>query len=319
MRKNQRYFIRLAVLTTTLIMSPLSVGEIIFQEDFSGHRVNFSINSANGWSQLWSSEQAKIASGDPDFNGNYVNGTDRYGISGDASHYNEAGIGSAGMDPDLEYHFSFRWKMGPNTDGGGLGFHNSGSETSGKPAIYAFESHHDGKRMLFEGGDDEQVGFTQPEPGAIIDVELVINSTDNYAIVDGVEGLHKGTPQGLMESLDGIFYWHPAKLDNRDGGMVDDIVVSIIDMNPSIPGDANDDGVVDVADLGIVGANFNQIDTIFNQGNFNDDDITDVADLGILGANWTASQATGNASALVPEPTTLSLLMMSVLVAVRRR
>ncbi len=71
--------------------------------------------------------------------------------------------------------------------------------------------------------------------------------------------------------------------------MVDDIVVSIIDMNPSIPGDANDD------------------------------DITDVADLGILGANWTASQATGNASALVPEPTTLSLLMMSVLVAVRRR
>ena len=71
--------------------------------------------------------------------------------------------------------------------------------------------------------------------------------------------------------------------------MVDDIVVSIIDMNPSIPGDANDD------------------------------DITDVADLGILGANWTASQATGNAPALVPEPTTLSLLMMSVLVAVRRR
>ena len=27
----------------------------------------------------------------------------------------------------------------------------------------------------------------------------------------------------------------------------------------------------------------------------------------ILGANWTASQTTGNASALVPEPTTLSL------------
>ena len=139
-------------------------------------------------------------------------------------------------------------------------------------------------------------------------MELVINSTDNYAIVNGVEGLHKGTPQGLMESLDGIFDHHPAKIDNRDGGMVDDIVVSIIDMNPSIPGDANDDGVVDVADLGIVGANFNHIDTTFNQGNFNDDDITDVADLGILGANWTAPQATGNASALVPEPTTLSLL-----------
>ena len=47
------------------------------------------------------------------------------------------------------------------------------------------------------------------------------------------------------------------------------------------------------------------------------DGIVDVADLGILGANWTASEATGNASALVPEQTTLSLLAMSVLV-VRR-
>ena len=28
---------------------------------------------------------------------------------------------------------------------------------------------------------------------------------------------------------------------------------------------------------------------------FNDDGIIDVADVGILGANWTASQATGNA------------------------
>ena len=148
MRKNQRYFIRLAVLTTTLIMSPHSVGEIIFQEDFSGHSVNFSINSANGWSQLWSSEQVKIASGDPDFTGNYANGTDRYGIWGDASHYNEAGIGSTGMDPDLEYHFSFRWKMGGNTHGGGLGFHHNESKNSGKPAIWSYQSVHDEARML---------------------------------------------------------------------------------------------------------------------------------------------------------------------------
>ncbi len=54
-------------------------------------------------------------------------------------------------------------------------------------------------------------------------------------------------------------------------------------------------------------------------GDFNDDGIVDVADLGILGANWTASQATGNASALVPEPTTLSLLAMSVLMVGRQR
>ena len=84
----------------------------------------------------------------------------------------------------------------------------------------------------------------------------------------------------------------------------------------TIPGDANFDGLVDVADLGIVGANFNADDMQWNTGDFNLDGTTDVAD---LGANWTASQTTGNASALVPEPTTLSFLAMSVLVVGRRR
>ena len=87
-----------------------------------------------------------------------------------------------------------------------------------------------------------------------------------------------------------------------------------------LKGDANADGLVDVADLGIVGANFhaNNCDDI-SDGDFNGDGIVDVADLGILGANWTASQSTGNASALVPEPATLSLLAVSVLVVGRRR
>ncbi len=41
---------------------------------------------------------------------------------------------------------------------------------------------------------------------------------------------------------------------------------------------------------------------------------------GVVGANWSASQLTGNASALVPEPATLSLLAMSVMmVGCRRR
>ena len=94
----------------------------------------------------------------------------------------------------------------------------------------------------------------------------------------------------------------------------------VIELGDStVLGDADGDGVVDVADLGVLGANFNQSNMTIADGDFNDDGLVDVADLGILGANWSASQATGNASALVPEPATLSLLAMSVLVVGRRR
>ncbi len=94
---------------------------------------------------------------------------------------------------------------------------------------------------------------------------------------------------------------------------------TVLTLKAAVAGDADFDGIVDVADLGIVGANFNADDMQWDTGDFNLDSTTDVADLGILGANWTASQSTGNASALVPEPTTLSLLAMSVLMVGRRR
>ena len=87
----------------------------------------------------------------------------------------------------------------------------------------------------------------------------------------------------------------------------------------AIPADANVDGVVDVADLGILGASFGMANVLFSDGDFNQDGVVDVADLGILGANWNAAQAIGDASALVPEPVTLSLLAISVLMVGRRR
>ena len=89
---------------------------------------------------------------------------------------------------------------------------------------------------------------------------------------------------------------------------------------PSGVSDFNYDGVVDVADLGILGANFGRSGMAFDQGDFSGDGIVDVWDLGILGANWSASQITGNMSVLVPEPAILShLAMMVLLVGYRRR
>ncbi len=78
-------------------------------------------------------------------------------------------------------------------------------------------------------------------------------------------------------------------------------------------GNANFDSVVDVMDLGILGANFNFSGREWTEGDFNGDGITDVGDLGILGANWTTAASLGMAPAwrsfglghAVPEPATM--------------
>jgi hypothetical protein len=51
-------------------------------------------------------------------------------------------------------------------------------------------------------------------------------------------------------------------------------------------GDADRDGVVDVADLGILAANYGQSDMLWDDGDFNADGCVDVGDLGILAANY---------------------------------
>ena len=53
------------------------------------------------------------------------------------------------------------------------------------------------------------------------------------------------------------------------------------------PGDANNDGVVNVGDLGIVAANWNNTNgPVWVMGNFNGDGVVDVGDLGVLAGNW---------------------------------
>jgi hypothetical protein len=52
-----------------------------------------------------------------------------------------------------------------------------------------------------------------------------------------------------------------------------------------LAGDANRDGKVDIADMGILAANWQQPGS-FSQGDFNYSGTVDIADLGILAANW---------------------------------
>lgn len=74
------------------------------------------------------------------------------------------------------------------------------------------------------------------------------------------------------------------------------------------PGDANNDGLVNVGDLGILAANWMDQGLLrWAQGDFNKDGIVNVGDLGIMAGNWTGQASRG---ASLPEPLSASILLM---------
>ena len=75
-------------------------------------------------------------------------------------------------------------------------------------------------------------------------------------------------------------------------------------------GDVNEDGQVDVADLNIIGVNWQMMDKTRAEGDLNGDGNVDVADLNILALDWQMGVA---AAAAVPEPSTVTLLLVALL------
>ena len=79
----------------------------------------------------------------------------------------------------------------------------------------------------------------------------------------------------------------------------------------AVIGDMNGDGSVDVADAGILFGNWGGA----GEGDLNIDGIVDAADAGLLFEKWTGD------TAVVPEPSTITLLLGSAMaiVGMRRR
>jgi hypothetical protein len=73
-----------------------------------------------------------------------------------------------------------------------------------------------------------------------------------------------------------------------------------------VPGDANGDGAVDIADLSILLTDFDKTGMTWSQGDFDGSGTVDIADLGKLLTNFDKSAAV--AITPVPEPSSLLLL-----------
>jgi hypothetical protein len=91
---------------------------------------------------------------------------------------------------------------------------------------------------------------------------------------------------------------------NNDAG---NPTVANLMFSPILAGDANMDGQVDINDLTIVLANYNQTGMNWSQGDFNNDGQVDINDLTIVLANYNTSDGSVGLKA-VPEPSCLVLL-----------
>jgi len=86
-------------------------------------------------------------------------------------------------------------------------------------------------------------------------------------------------------------------------------------------GDCNGSHAVDTGDLAIMGGNWNKTGKVWADGDFTNDGKVDTGDLALMGGNWnwTKPLRPRTSAGSVPEPATLSLLVLGALGLLRRK
>ena len=215
---------------------------------------------------------------------------------------------------------------------------DTGASISMLSSAFAFELGLDSN----ENGslDDEAVGFLDlTGAGGTVNVPLLAVEKLVLAADEGIELIWRDLTLPVYDidpSIAGIFgcelltsgwfegvfatgefgYIEQVHLDFRDPGSMTGAM--LLDLNPDYdnvtdppltPGDANGDGIVDDLDLTALATHWQQAGG-WADGDFNDDGFVDDIDLTVLAMAWPAGDL--NVSA-VPEPTTLSLLVLLAL------
>jgi hypothetical protein len=159
--------------------------------------------------------------------------------------------------------------------------------------------------------------------------EWNLDDPQHWTTIEGIGG--KATIDAGWITVDSIMMY--------GGNANADIWIDTVAHNPFgslslirdwVPGDANLDGQVNIADLGILASNWQQTGRQVIHGDFNGDGTVDIADLGMLAASWQAGASSISFEealamfdtfdgVVVPEPATIGLLCLAGMLLVRRR
>ncbi len=141
----------------------------------------------------------------------------------------------------------------------------------------------------------------------------------DYTGFESYKSLYDGAMQSILQTsynsagghfASGMIYSPTATAAGNALGWSDNASTSLITVAYTLYGDANLDGVVNGADLGAVLANFGSTNGTWYMGDFNYDGSVNGADLGVVLANFSQHIS---ATAVVPEPSTMLLVYVSLL------
>lgn len=221
---------------------------------------------------------------------------------------------SLGTDPDLIA-----------TTSGGAAFLPVTSLNAGEHGyIYQAGDFADMRMQLFEFGSQldppGNIDFVTSDATAEFTTVVTVLAPDGFDVGDDlnisvtVDG-NEVSAAAHTVTVAGAFPGYVAWSSNSPGALIDDLVITALGTASTLPGDANEDGVVDLLDLDILGTNFGVTSgAVWGQGDFNGDGGVDLLDLDILGANFGST-----ASAAVPEPAGVLLLVGLGLALPRRK
>jgi hypothetical protein len=180
-------------------------------------------------------------------------------------------------------------------------------------------------RWTFVDGSDNVASNIEADTGEVYDFTIaihpdehsydvtLINGDDTFAVDDLSWRNDSDTVGGFLnfmargESTSDVRAWS-----------IDEIVIT--QAAEDVPGDANGDGWVDEDDASVLAANWGKTGVSGpGDGDFTGDGAVNVADAAVLAANWRPNPGS-ESTATVPEPGSLILLILGVLMlAVRRR